>query len=94
MRGLRGAAWFIVVLILSSAVCSVLTDPYFDRFSDTPDLTRLERDGETRPMWRIPAVVPQIFVEAVALPMTSVVAPMPVRSIALSPEAPFVPPRL
>jgi hypothetical protein len=94
MRFLRSVAWFIVVLTLASAVCSVLTDPYFDRFADNPDGTTLEREGDTRPVWRIPAVVPVIFTGAVAFHVLTLVAPVPVHSTALLPDAPFVPPRI
>ena len=94
MRVLRAAAWLIVVLTLVSVVSSVWSDPYFDRFSDNPDHTTLERDGGTRPMWRIPAVVPVTLIAAVEFRLLTVAAPVPARSIVLLPDAPFVPPRI
>ena len=94
MRVPRAAVWLIVLLTVVSVVGSVWSDPYFDRFSDNPDDTTLERDGGTRPMWRVPAVVPLTFTAAVEFRLLTVTAPIPVRSIALLPDAPFVPPRI
>lgn len=94
MRLLRGAVWLMVVLTLVSVAGNVLTDPYFDPFFDRPDGATIERDGGDRPVWRIPAVVPRIFVDAVAFLRLAVAPPDSPRTLALLPEAPFVPPRI
>lgn len=94
MRLLRGAMWFIVVLTFVSVVGNVLTDPYFDRYFDRPDGETIKRDAGARPVWRIPAVVPEIFVDVVAFQIVAVVPPDSPPTLALLPEAPFVPPRV
>jgi hypothetical protein len=93
MRALHHAAWTVIALVLVAIVLSVLTDPYFDRFSERPGSVALERDGATRPLWRTPAVTEPIVLVAAAFLLLLVIDVRDAGAVRLVPAPPFIPPR-
>jgi hypothetical protein len=93
MTTVRGTAWVVVVLMLVSAVVSVLTDPYFDRFSDGPDTFKFERDGGSRPAWRMSAVSDPVIVLPQAWYLVGTVRALVSSVVLVAFDAAFVPPR-
>jgi hypothetical protein len=93
MGALRPAAGALLVLVLVAIVLSVLTDPYFNRFSAQADGLSFERDGATRPLWRVPAVAEPLPAVATTLRLLLILEVFDVGTDLLVPMAPFIPPR-
>src|SRR5262249_39779787 len=85
--------WWLLVLLLTTGVVGVLSDPFFDHFSGEWQHARLEGEAAPRPAWRIPGTIETPCFTPVLLSVALVTPADPCPGPPVLARRPFIPPR-